>query len=747
LSNSPQKAPLNAGLNERQSEAVLATEGPLLVLAGAGTGKTRVITYRVAHLIEQGVPPSSILAVTFTNKAAGVMKERIQDLLRASGHAAFDVWVSTFHSFCARLLRREAKSVGLPRDFAIYDDDDQTAAVKRSLLQLGLTTEDYPPRSIRAQISHAKNHGLTADEMEAQAQQMHNPGREDAAKVFRAYSEILRKAAALDFDDLLLRAVDLLKDHPEVRARWTGQFQYLMVDEFQDTNRAQEELVYLLAGARKNVCVVGDEDQSIYGWRGARAGNLKRFAQDFPGTKIIRLEQNYRSTQSILDAAAAVVKNNSDRLGKNLQATLGAGDPLRYFEAPDSIAEAEFVCDELASAIRENSDARVAVLYRTTAQSRSFEEVLRRLGIRYRVVGGFSFYERAEVRNALAYVRLIFHPEDDVALLRVLNVPPRGIGATTVASLEARAKETGKSLWETIRSGNISTGRKIAGALNSFRELIELLQDLCRDLPPAALIECVLDRTGLLNWVEQQDNLEHTSRAENLRELSNAMAEATEQGQTLEDVLDQASLASDADQYQEDVAVSLMTLHSAKGLEFDAVFLAGLEEGVLPHSRSIDTPGEIEEERRLFYVGMTRAKKTLVLTRAVYRRSYGEDRLRASLPSRFLGEIPRELIGAAAGSQSEPGESRRYEPDPEFSQDHSYRRTTRTPYSRSAPATRSSAGGSGNPLIGKRVRHLKFGVGTIIEVEGDGEDRRLTVSFRDYGPKKLLERYANLQLA
>jgi DNA helicase II / ATP-dependent DNA helicase PcrA len=746
LSNSPRKAPLIAGLNERQSEAVLATEGPLLVLAGAGTGKTRVITYRVAHLIEQGVPPSSILAVTFTNKAAGVMKERIQDLLRASGHAAFDVWVSTFHSFCARLLRREAKSLGLPRDFAIYDDDDQTAAVKRSLLQLGLTTEDYPPRSIRGQISHAKNHGLTADEMEAQARQMHNPGREDAAKIFRAYSELLRKAAALDFDDLLLRAVDLLRDHPDVRARWTGQFQYLMVDEFQDTNRAQEELVYLLAGARKNVCVVGDEDQSIYGWRGARAGNLKRFTEDFPGTKIIRLEENYRSTQSILDAAAAVVKTNSDRLGKNLQATHGAGDRLRYFEAPDSVAEAEFVCDELASLIRENSDARVAVLYRTTAQSRSFEEVLRRLGIRYRVVGGFSFYERAEVRNAMAYVRLIFHPADDVALLRVLNVPPRGIGATTVASLEARAKETGEALWDTVRSGTISTGKKIAGALNSFRELIELLQDLCRDLPPAALIECVLDRTGLLNWVEQQDNLEHTSRAENLRELSNAMAEATEQGQTLEDVLDQASLASDADQYQEDVAVSLMTLHSAKGLEFDAVFLAGLEEGVLPHSRSIDTPGEIEEERRLFYVGMTRAKKTLVLSRAIYRRSYGEDRLRASLPSRFLAEIPRELIEAAAGSQSEPGESRRYEPDPEFSQEHSYRRTTRTPYGRPAPAARS-ASGSGNPLIGKRVRHLKFGIGTIIEVEGDGEDRRLTVSFQDYGPKKLLERYANLQLA
>src|SRR3984885_7199038 len=445
--NSPKNAPLVPGLNERQSEAVLATEGPLLVLAGAGTGKTRVITYRVAHLIEHGVPPSSILAVTFTNKAAGVMKERISDLLRSTGHAAFDIWVSTFHSFCARLLRRESQHLGLPRDFAIYDDDDQAAAVKRALIQLDLSAEDYPPRSVRSQISHAKNHGITSDEMESQAAQMRDPGRQDTAKLFRAYNEILRKAAALDFDDLLLRAVELLRDHSEVRARWSTQFQYLMVDEFQDTNRAQEELVRLLGGARKNVCVVGDEDQSIYGWRGARAGNMKRFTDDFPGAKIIRLEENYRSTQIILDAAAAVVGNNSGRLGKTLQGTIGAGTRLRFFEASDSSAEAEFICGEISALTRNAPDSSIAVLYRTGSQSRSFEEVLRRLGIRHRVVGGFSFYERAEVRNALAYGRLLFHPEDDVALLRVLNIPSRGIGAATIGALEARARETGKSLW------------------------------------------------------------------------------------------------------------------------------------------------------------------------------------------------------------------------------------------------------------------------------------------------------------
>ncbi len=750
MSDSPEATSLLDPLNERQREAVLATEGPLLVLAGAGTGKTRVITYRVAHLIEKGVPGRAILAVTFTNKAAAVMKERIGDLLRSSGQEASEVWVSTFHSFCARLLRREAVNAGLPRDFAIFDDDDQTAVIKRTLMQLDLPADDYPPRSMRAQISHAKNHGITPEEMEANAEIARDEERKEVAKVFRAYNEMLRKASALDFDDLLLRAVELLQQKAAVRAAWSSRFQYLMVDEFQDTNAAQEELVRLLAGTRKNVCVVGDEDQSIYSWRGARAGNLKRFTADFAGAKIIRLEENYRSTQTILDAAAAVVRNNSDRLGKTLQATLGAGDGLRFFEAQDSYAEAEFVVGEISSAIRNDPDARVAVLYRTGAQSRSFEEVLRRLGIRYRVVGGFSFYERTEVRNALAYVRLLLHPDDDVALLRVLNVPPRGIGAATVAMLEASARETGKSLWAVIRAGEFATGKKLSNALHSFREIIERLQEECAGLAPAQLIERVLERSGYLTYVEQQDNLEHTARAENLRELSNAMAEATEQGQTLEDVLDAAALVADSDEYDPTIPVSLMTLHSAKGLEFDAVFLAGLEEGLLPHTRSGSNLSEIEEERRLFYVGMTRAKQSLVISRAIYRRSYGEERLRASTPSRFLAEIPAELIEAASGSLAEPGQTRRYEADADFSDSYSYRRP-RTPYGKSSgarPSPRvSGRQTSRDPLIGARVRHSKYGLGTIIEVEGEGEDRKLTVSFQDYGAKKLIERYANLQLA
>jgi DNA helicase-2/ATP-dependent DNA helicase PcrA len=751
LTNIPQATPLLDGLNERQREAVLATEGPVLVLAGAGTGKTRVITYRIAHLLERRVPGNAILAVTFTNKAANVMRERINGVLRASGQTASDVWVSTFHSFCARLLRREATHLGLPRDFAIYDDDDQTAAVKRALLQLDLAAEDFPPRAMRSQISHAKNHGITPDEMRADADQARDETRQQTSEVFAAYNAILRKAAALDFDDLLLRSVELLREHADVRAAWSSRFQYIMVDEFQDTNASQEELVRLLAGTRKNVCVVGDEDQSIYGWRGARAGNLKRFTEDFPGAKIIRLEENYRSTQNILDAAAAVVNNNSDRLGKNLQGNIGAGQRLTFFEAQDSASEAEYICGEISTFLRNEREAQVAVLYRTGSQSRSFEEILRRMGIRHRVVGGFSFYERAEVRNALAYVRLLFHPEDDVSLLRVLNVPPRGIGAATVALLDARAKETNQSLWDVIRAGELGTGKRLTGALNSFREMMEGLQQACQNLPPAKLIEQVLDQSGYLDWVEQQDNIEHTNRADNLRELSNAMAEATAQGQTLEEMLDHAALVSDADQYDETVAVSLMTLHSAKGLEFDAVFLAGLEEGLLPHSRSQNSNAELEEERRLFYVGMTRAKRSLVLSRAIYRRTYGEERLRASLPSRFIAEIPGELIEAAAGSYSDPGQTRRYEPDPEFSEGYGAR-ARRPSYgypprqARSAP-TPAPPRPSSNPLIGARVRHSKYGVGTIIEIEGEGDDRKLTVSFQDYGAKKLVERYANLQFA
>jgi DNA helicase-2/ATP-dependent DNA helicase PcrA len=728
-------------LNEKQRAAVLATEGPVLVLAGAGTGKTRVITYRAAHLVEMGVDPRSILCVTFTNKAAEQMKQRITDLLRTRGFDASDIWISTFHSFSARLLRREAIRIGLPRDYTIYDDDAQIRAVKLALEELQLDDREYTPRSFRERISHAKNHGITPEQMAGEA---YDAAGRAAASVFETYERILRRAGAVDFDDLLLLATRVLREHADARAEWNKRLRFIQVDEFQDTNAAQEELVRLLAGKDKNICVVGDEDQSIYGWRGARAGNMKRFIEDFPGTQIVRLENNYRSTQTILDAAAGVVSHNRSRLGKTLEAMQGGGQNVRFFEAQDASTEAEFITGEISNAVRNEPDTHIAVLYRTTAQSRALEESMRRIGTRYRVVGGFSFYERAEVRDALAYVRLLFHPEDDVALLRVLNTPPRGIGKTTVQTLQSSSKTRATSIWDAIQTVAQPGVTRSGAALRGFRYLIETLQAEVRDLEPAEMLRQTLDRTGYLAWVEQQDKLEHTSRMENLTELVNAMAEATEAGQTLQDVLDQAALVSAADDYEENVNVTLMTLHSAKGLEFDIVYLAGLEEGLLPHSRAVGNNDDVEEERRLCYVGMTRAKKLLTLSRALYRRNYGEERLRSSAPSRFLLEIPGELIETVAGSLAEAGETRRYEPDPDF-----YQQRPKTAFGRRSGGGRTVGSGrsKAHPLVGTRVKHQMFGIGTIIGVEEEDDDRMLTVSFMDHGTKKLKERYANLQLA
>lgn len=728
------------GLNPRQREAATAIEGPVLVLAGAGTGKTRVITYRVAFLIEQGIPGRNILAVTFTNKAAEQMRRRTADLVLSSGYDASGIWISTFHSFCARLLRREAPNAGLSRSFAIYDDDDQTRTVKLALQNLKLPEKELPPRALRDRISHAKNHAISPEEMESEA---FDPFTKKTASVYREYESILHKSAAVDFDDLLLRAVALLRDNSQVRALWAEQFRFIQVDEFQDTNASQEELVRLLAGKERNVCVVGDEDQSIYSWRGAISGNFQRFLADFPGARTIRLEENYRSTQVILDAAAGVVAHNRTRLGKDLKAVLGTGDLLKYYEARDASDEAEYIGGRISALLRENADSTLAVLYRTAAQSRPFEETLRRVGIRYRVVGGFSFYQRAEVKDALAYIRLLFHLDDDIALLRVLNVPPRGIGKVTIDSLRAVARESNESLWQAIPR---LASQKIRGAsaLMDFRQMVLDFTEECAAKSPADTLEIILSRTGYLDWAEQQDRLDQSSRADNLRELSNAIAEAIEQGETLEDVLDRASLVSDTDEFDQSIPVSLMTLHSAKGLEFDHVFLAGLEEGLLPHGRSMNSDNDIEEERRLCYVGMTRAKCTLSLSRAVYRRSWANTDLSAATPSRFLAEVPGDLVEAAHGSLAEPGETRHYEPDPDYYQ--SQHRPARKSAGSVARGAASASSGAANRLIGQRVRHPSYGIGTILKVEEDGDDRRLTVSFRDYGTKKLIERYAHLQI-
>jgi len=747
-------------LNPEQRQAVETHEGPVLILAGAGTGKTRAITYRMANLISKGVSAESILAVTFTNKAAEEMRNRVTNLLLRAGVPPGQPWVSTFHSLCARLLRREAPAAGLPRDFAVYDDDDQVAAVKLAMAKLQIDADELTPRNVLSRISYAKNHGKSPDQVRAEA--FTQDGRQ-TADIFAVYEKALHDSKALDFDDLLLRSARLLRESQPTREKWQARFQYIHVDEYQDTNRVQYELMRLLTGPKQNICVVGDEDQSIYAWRGADVSIILSFSRDFPAARVVKLERNYRSTQNILDAAGAVVANNPERLGKSLKAEKSAGVNLKYFEGRDPQAEAEYVAGELERILNEDSDQTCAVEYRTNSQSRAFEEVFRRQGLRYKLVGGFSFYHRAEVKDALAYVRLAMHPEDDISLLRVLNVPPRGIGKTTLDALRENARTDGTPLWnaieKTVASG--TTGRAVA-PLRAFQELIHKLQEALSTKEPAEFLHVVLEESGYMDMLKDRNTAEDVARMENLEELTRAVAESMEAGETFTDFLDAASLVSDADQYEGKPGVTLITLHSTKGLEFDHVFLTGMEEGICPHGRSLkenDDKG-IEEERRLVYVGMTRARKSLTLTRAVYRRIFGnEQQLRASLPSRFLAEIPAELVETVRGSLAEIGETRRYEPDPEYSYspDEFLRRVRGTQKPSPAPRRAASSpsfgrapakrGGESNPMLGRRVRHPSYGVGTIVGVEGDDEDRRVSVSFPGRGTKKFIERYAQLEQA
>jgi DNA helicase-2/ATP-dependent DNA helicase PcrA len=745
-------------LNPEQRLAAETTEGPVLILAGAGTGKTRAITFRMANLIAKGIPAESILAVTFTNKAAEEMQTRVTGLLLRAGVPPERPWISTFHSLCARLLRREAAAAGLPKDFAIYDDDDQQAAVKLAMGKLHIEDDALTPRNVLSRISYAKNQAQSPEQMRAEA---FGPDMRQVADIYAAYEGLLKQSNALDFDDLLLRAARLLREAPQVRQRWQNRFQYLHVDEYQDTNRVQYDLLRLLANEKQNVCVVGDEDQSIYRWRGADVSILLSFSRDFPGAKVVRLERNYRSTQNILDAAGAVVANNTDRLGKTLTAVKEQGEDLRYFEARDAQAEAEFVAGELDRILGDDPDQTCAVEYRTNFQSRSFEEVFRRRGLRYKLVGGFSFYNRAEVKDALAYVRLALHPEDDVSLLRVLNVPARGIGKTTVDALRDITQRENLSFWDAMESLMTSpnASRSVA-PLRVFRKLIVRLQEAYSTKEPAEFLRYILEETGYMNALKDRNTPEDVARIENLEELVRAVAEGMEAGESFTEFLDAAALVSDADSYEGKPGVTLITLHSTKGLEFDHVFLTGLEDGICPHSRSISEEKGIEEERRLVYVGMTRARKSLTLTRALYRRIFGnEQQMRASLPSRFLGEIPSELVETVRGSMAEIGESRRYEPDPEYSYSQeefrSRARATSAPKERAPQRRASSAssfsrpairrGGPVDPLLGQKVRHSEYGVGTVVGVEGEEDDRRISVSFPGCGTKKFIERYANLQ--
>ncbi len=630
-----------ADLNPAQREAVLATEGPLLVVAGAGSGKTRVLTYRVAHLINAcGVKPNEILAITFTNKAAGEMRERLEDLL---GPVARSIWILTFHAACGRILRREAQRLGYRSNFTIYDQADQVRLTKACLEELDRDPKRFVPRGIHAQISAAKNQLVTPEEYAERVSSFHD---QTVAEVYDLYQKRLIASNAVDFDDLLMLTVQVLESFPEARDRWQKAFRYILVDEYQDTNHAQYRLLQLLAEKHRNVCAVGDPDQSIYAFRGADIRNILEFERDFGETKTIALEQNYRSTNTILESANAVISNNRERKPKNLWSELGEGEPVRVLEVEDEHAEARFVAAEIALLVEEAyNGSEIAIFYRTNAQSRVLEDVLVRQGVGYQVIGGPRFYERAEVKDVVAYLQAIDNPYDAVSLQRIANRPRRGIGDASLARLQTYADAHGISLWEAL--GHAEPAGIAAAPLRAVGQLHSLLQSLqagALELEVPEVIERVLERSGYMDALRAERTIEAQGRMENLQELVSAAQEyqATAAEPSLSGFLQEISLYSDQDAIRgEQSLVTLMTLHNAKGLEFRAVFMIGLEEGIFPHARSIEEQG-LEEERRLAYVGMTRAKERLVLTHASARSLYGSRSY--NLPSRFLDELPDDRV-------------------------------------------------------------------------------------------------------
>jgi len=773
------------GLNPQQQAAASHVEGPLLLLAGAGSGKTRVITHRMAHLMEEHrVPGPCILAVTFTNKAADEMRSRVNNLLSGAGGKDAPL-VSTFHSFCVRLLRREGASLaeirnGFTRQFTIYDADDQVSVIKSIFRALGLDEKFMQYRAVCSWISHKKSrkespadvYGASTDQKTTQM-----------ASIYEQYEGRLLQANALDFDDLLLETVRLLAHDANLRLQMNRRFEFVMIDEYQDTNRSQYELMRLLTEAHKNICVVGDEDQSIYGWRGADIRNILDFERDFSNAKVIRLEQNYRSTKNILEAASAVVANNTERKGKWLWTEAGAGEKIGRFEAFDGEQEALFIADTIEKLLSAHPAYRAAVLYRTNFQSRQIEEALRRYGRDYVVLGGFSFYQRAEVKDALSYLKAVISPQDSVALLRIINTPARGIGKSTIDQIEQYALEQQLSVWSAI--GRMLDEKQFTGraesALRLFKTMLEELAIAAAEGKVDALLRQILDRTGYARMLEADNDPEAESRLGNLNELVNAASEAAERGETIAEFLDHAALISDTDNLDERAPVSLLTLHNAKGLEFPIVFLAGMEEGLFPHMRSLDSKAAMEEERRLCYVGMTRSEKRLFLTSARYRRRFGGGQQEATIPSRFLREVPRDLV--ADLGQSRQTTTQRAPQVDLFAEQHEVREAAKrnlytgktynsvdniqqffaergkaaTPATSHQPQAtpprppqlpvqpaRPTGARSRGFRAGATIRHPKYGRGTVLRREGDGEDAKLTVSFPGYGLKKLVEKYAGI---
>jgi len=692
-------------LNPTQRDAVEHTEGPLLILAGAGSGKTRVLTHRISYLIDQGLAaPEEVLAITFTNKAAREMKDRVVLLV---GPDSRKMWVSTFHAFCARILRAHAEKLGYKREFTIYDGADQVRLVKRSIVELGKDPKRFNPRSFQSQISSAKNVLMSPDDFLRKSE---GYIAENVAEVYDLYQRRLYENNAMDFDDLIMQTVSLLELFPEVRDRYQTRFKYIHVDEYQDTNHAQYRLVNTLAAAHRNLCVVGDDDQSVYSWRGADIRNILDFERDYPEAKVVKLEQNYRSTQTILDAANAVVANNASRKAKELWTAGGEGERIRVFAASDEYAEARFVVSEVEKLTGRGEPAReIAAFYRTNAQSRALEDVLVREGVPYQIVGGVRFYERAEVKDAMAYLAVISNPADAVGLERIINVPKRGLGNTSVAKLQDHARRAGITLSDALAEAPAAgLAGKAAKACASLRELFEGWRVAAREVPPAELIGAVLDESGYRGELRNENTIESESRLENLEELINAAREyeRVEPEPTLDGFLQEQALYSEQDSVtSEGGSVTLMTLHNAKGLEFDHVFVVGMEEGTFPHARSLDEQN-LEEERRLAYVGITRARKTLTLTHAKLRSNWGEREYR--MPSRFLSEIPDEYksgtvpMGSAAGRGGWGMAS--------FGQ-------------RSGGFRQASSGVSYS--AGERVRHAKFGVGQVVEAA----DGKVVVSF------------------
>ena len=705
------------GLNEAQRDAVLQTEGPLLVVAGAGSGKTRVLTHRVAHLIASGgVKPNEILAITFTNKAAGEMRTRLEGLL---GGVARAIWILTFHAACGRMLRREAERLGYRSNFTIYDQADQIRLTRACLEELERDPKRFVPRGIHAQISNAKNQLVGPDEYMARVSSFYD---QTVAEVYQLYQRRLHGSNAVDFDDLLMLTVEVLERFPEAAARWRKAFRYVLVDEYQDTNHAQYRLLQLLAAEHENVCAVGDPDQSIYAFRGADIRNVLEFERDFPGARTIALEQNYRSTNTILRAANGVIANNRERKEKNLWSELGDGDPVRVLEVEDEHAEARFVAAEVAQLIEEGSTGReIAVFYRTNAQSRVLEDVLVRQGVPYQVIGGPRFYERAEVKDAIAYLQAIDNPADAVSLLRIANRPRRGIGDTTLTRLQLWADANGTTLREALgHAEEAGVGGASLRAVGGLRTLLQSLEAQSQELSVAELVQRVLEQSGYLESLEAERTIEARGRIENLQELAGVALEYVERSEepSLSTFLQEISLVSDQDTIQEEQSlVTLMTLHNAKGLEFGAVFMIGMEEGIFPHMRSIEEQG-IEEERRLAYVGMTRAKERLTLTHASNRSLWG--RRAHNLPSRFIDELPSSEV---ARERLRPSSWSDY----------------------GAPAASGIQPRSDVPSLstGDSVRHGTLGEGIVVAIEAGGI---VTVRFADDGvERRLVLEYAPLE--